>query len=369
MWATRFPVPFGIAALLAFLGVVGWQGPVTGAVWLHVMLAIGAMPLIVAAMVYFTPVLTRSGTIPMGISLLPWVAMGAGVVAVWAVSGSLWLVAVAVPLVWLVVVVALGWMIRRAARAFGSPHPGLYWYMAASGCLLLGTLAILVAWMWPEAWAWLRAIHRHLNLLGFVGLAAIGTLEVLLPTAGGYADPQAGLRLRRDLKYAVMAVMVMSAGAAVQSVWWSVLGIGLWGWVVVGLVRPLLGHVSSVVQLGGAAVSLLGALLGFCVTLGSALWQNGHVSVELFVTWFLFPLVMGALTHLLPMWVWPGMPTPQRQRAHQVLGRFALLRAGSSWLGGGLLLTGQLWGVFWIGGLLLLFLGQVAWSLRGSEKS
>ena len=332
----------------------------------HLMLAVGLFPLILATMIYFTPVLTRSGPIPGWVHGLPWLAMvagGLGWVAVWQ---AWWLVGVAAPLAGLTVAGALWWIARRAAGALGSPHPGLRWYQAALVCLMLGLLAILATLIWPGQWLVWRALHRHLNLLGFVGLAAMGTLQVLLPTVGGYADPMASQRLRVDLKYAVLGAVLMAGGAAFWP-WLSGFGLGAWGWVLGRLLRPLAGHVGRIVRANGATLSLLSALVGFFLCLISALFQGGAVPLPLFFALFLFPLVTGALAHLLPLWWWPGHPTPQRQAAQQSLGRFALLRVAALWVGGGGLLVGEPGAIYWVAAPLLLFLGQVVWLMRVRE--
>lgn len=365
----RFPAPFGLSALLAFLGILGWQGNGSLAVWIHLMLAAGAMPLILSAMIYFTPVLTRSGTEPLGIHWLPVLAMLSGMIAVTALLRLDWRIGVAAPLAWAVALAVLGWMSRRAAKTFGSPHPCLYWYMASTGALLLGLMAILAGWMWPEWWDVGRRIHRHLNLLGFVGLAAIGTLEVLLPTVGGYADLQAARRLRLDLKFALLGVALITIGTTFDQWWWSAFGAALWGWVVSGLLRPLESHVRRLTH-HGAAFSLLAALGGFCITLVSPLWHAGGVDLSLFLTVFLFPLVMGALTHLLPMWWWPGMPTAERNQAQHRLGRFVLLRVGLCWLAWATMQSGlPEWGGGMAGVVLMLYCGQVIWALGSARRS
>ena len=75
-----------------------------------------------------------------------------------------------------------GWMLVRARRMFGPRHRGLDWYLAALGFLLLALLAVVLMPWFPAQRAGLRLFHLHANLLGFVGLTALGTLQVLLPT-------------------------------------------------------------------------------------------------------------------------------------------------------------------------------------------
>jgi len=51
-----------------------------------------------------------------------------------------------------------------------------------------------------------------------------------------------------------------------------------------------------------------------------------HMS-ELFILMFLMPLVSGAATHLLPLWLWPGAQAEQQAESRHILGRFALARS------------------------------------------
>ena len=77
----------------------------------------------------------------------------------------------------------------------GAPHPGTRWYGAAMLCLFFAVSLVPVWLAKPELRTLLRLFHLHLNPLGFIGLAALGTLPVLLPTALGQPDPQAALFL------------------------------------------------------------------------------------------------------------------------------------------------------------------------------
>jgi hypothetical protein len=157
----------------------------------HLIMAIGIMPLIMGAMIYFTPVLTHSRTAGWLVLMVPPLALIAGTLAS---TGLLWrrdLLPIPAVLAMVAASTLLVWMWYRARTMLGRPHPGLNWYRWALACLLLGLIAILVAMFWPEHWMALRRFHLHINLLGFVGMTAFGTLCVLVPTVAGYADPDA----------------------------------------------------------------------------------------------------------------------------------------------------------------------------------
>jgi hypothetical protein len=51
-------------------------------------------------------------------------------------------------------------------------------------------VAIFAGLLWPAGYGALRLVHLHLNTLGFIGLTAIGTLHVLMPTVLGKPDPR-----------------------------------------------------------------------------------------------------------------------------------------------------------------------------------
>ena len=111
--------------------------------------------------------------------------------------------------------ILLNWIAARARAALGSPHPGWRWYGAALGCLMLALLSALLIPLWPQYWKALRIFHLHLNTLGLIGLAALGTLPVLLPTALGKPDPEAASWLRRRLWLVAGGALVVATGAAV----------------------------------------------------------------------------------------------------------------------------------------------------------
>lgn len=337
----------GCSAITAFAlaMALGLAGAPPAAV-AHAAFAIGAMPLIFAAMSHFVPVLTRSGGAEPAVHRLPLVlqAAGAAVVAVlagwapgWALHGAL--------LAGLVATGAfLAWAVRRGRTSLGKPHPGLAWYVAALGCLALALMAIFVGLLWPVAYGALRLAHLHLNTFGFIGLTAIGTLHVLMPTVLGKPDPQAGLRLRRQLPWALAGVACAALAGVLP--WLSVpavliiggvVGHTVWGWWRTWGAAPLVRD--------GAAASLFGAALGLLVMVlaGGAHglgWLPGRPAVGGFFVLFLLPLVSGALAQLLPVWRFPGPMSPARAEMRARLVRFGALRAVLFLLGGGLMLAG-----------------------------
>jgi len=356
-------------ALSGFAGAMalGWLFPLPSAIHAHLALAIGALPLIMGAMLHFAPVLTRSGAPAAALRWLPWLAQSSGVIvtlafifpAFFAMGRNL------AALLALAAATTLAlWMRRRGQQALGNPHPGLNWYLAALVCLMLALLAILAMSLWPEHTLALKRLHLHLNTLGLIGLTAIGTVQVLLPTAVGRADAQVARRLRRDLAPAFAGTVLIALGAA-WFPWLTWLGLLLWS---LPLYRLLAGwwwqYRQEIFNWHGASPSLAAAPLGLVATLlCGALHGKGVVAPgaigHVFIAAFLLPLVSGAVSQLLPIWLRPGAQTPWHAAMRQQLGRWSGVRA-LLFLGGALAALGG-WpaGMALAGGGLLMFIAQL----------
>ena len=203
------------------------------------------------------------------------------------------------------------------------------------GRVVLALLAVVLMPLYPEQRSALRLFHLHANLLGFVGLTALGTLQVLLPTCMGRPDPDAALRLRCDLKWAVGGVLLISLGAAAMPQTRAALitlGTMLYGWVVLKVLRDWLQRFGiRLIQMHGAAPSLAAAALGLFVLLVLGLghgsgWLQGRPSVAGYVIAFLLPLVSGAAAHLMPVWLRPGPQGTWHQALRSNLCRWGGLR-------------------------------------------
>ena len=318
------------------------------AVW-HLAFAVGLMPLIFAAMSHFVPVLTRTGKPEPLIRRLPWLAQATGllvplVMAAWVPRHALYPVA-AVDLV--LAAILLRWILGRRRACLGAPHPGWCWYAAALSCLLLALLVVLLMAFLPSFYPQLRLLHLHLNTLGLVGLAGLGTLPVLLPTAMGKFDPQAADWLRRQLPFALAGVLFLGLGLLLNAGRGPLLVLAgmLWLWVACSLLHRWLlfyGHVQ--IFRSGAAASLAASLLGLCSILGLGLLHgsglaNGGMTLQLWGLSFLLPMVTGALSQLLPVWRWPGVSSPAHGRMRDKL------MATGGWRGLLFLLAGLALGV------------------------
>jgi hypothetical protein len=359
-------------ALASFVALLSLQGAAEIPYWgVHTVMALGMLPLIFAVMAYFVPVLTRTGAEDKAVMLLPLLALAGGVLALAGLAGMYAGLQTGALLAAASALALLGWMHRRRVLSLGAPHPGLAWYQAALLFLVLGLLAILAGSVWPEHWPWLRRLHLHFNLLGFVGLTAIGTLQVLLPTAGGYLDADAAQRLRVGLKYGVAGTLLIGAGAA----WLPLLAwLGLLAWM---LPLTALG-MATLRQRGqmrrGAVSALSSALLGYVLVLLSGLLHSlgllaPRQSVMLFFLLFLLPLVTGAVSYLLPLWWQPGAEQAWTTRVRAWLERGSLTRALIFPACGLMLLAGVGWAVYPAVAMLVVFIGQILWVLLRAPQS
>ena len=321
-------------AAAGLLLVAGHGAPQLAA---HLAFALGMLPLILAVISYFIPVLTRSAAAGFGIWWPPLLAWAGGVLAVFSFAGDFSpdRLSLAAAMGSVAAAGIGGWTLLRARRMFGPRHRGLDWYLAALGFLLLALVAVVLMQIYPGQRNALRLFHLHANLLGFVGLTALGTLQVLLPTCVGRPDPDAALRLRRDLKWAVGGVLLISLGAAAApqgGATLAIFGTALCAWVVLNMLRGWRRHFGTgLVQLHGAAPSLAAAALGLLglLALGpahGANWLQARPAVAGYVIAFLLPLVSGAASHLMPIWLRPGVQDEWHSSLRTQLCRWGGLR-------------------------------------------
>ena len=258
-----------LMAAASFAGAVALPllHPLPPSAHIHLALAVGVMPLIFGAMIHFVPVLTRSAIAPLAVRLMPLLLLAAGVLAFFSFAAPSQAYYLAAYIALAAAVAFAVWIIRRAVNAVGKPHPCLNWYLGAIACLILALAAVSAMALWPEQRLALKRLHLHLNTLGFIGLTAIATLQVLLPTAVGRPDPQAGTRLHHDLKWALAGTLLISIGAA----WYKPLiypGALLWTIPLLRLDKAWLSlYFHEIRQLHGVSSSLAAALIGFIVAL------------------------------------------------------------------------------------------------------
>lgn len=334
----------------------------------HIAFAVGIVPLIFAAMAHFVPVLTRSGNPARAIGLLPVGAQVAGVLAVLGMQGMVprACLHLAATLDFALAAVLLAWIARRARACLGAPHPGWRWYGAALGCLLLALAAVPALLTVPGLYLPLRAFHLHVNTLGLVGLAALGTLPVLLPTALAAPDPEAAGWLRHRLWPATGAALAIALGAGFA--WYMAVVGGVLAFV---LAFGLLGQWwrrfgPAALWRDGVAASLCAAVLGYLLLIAAGVAHGAGLiparpAIAAWMVGFLLPLVSGALSQLLPVWRWPGPATPARRQMRDRLAATGRWRGLLFPAGAVALLAG--WGTLGeslaAGGMLLFVAGIV----------
>jgi len=325
---------FLLAATLA-LFVAGVALPQTvvaaPAFWAHLVLGVGVMTLITAAMQHFVPVLTRGRGAGVWLARLPWLMLVAGGLASLVFFDILpdALLSGAAGLALLGVGIMLVWMRAMMRRCLGPAHPGLGWYGAALACLGLGLMMVPAMQWWPAWHGALRAFHIHINLYGFVGLTAIGTLQVLMPTAANKPDPGAALRLRQDLKWALAGTVLLALGqAGVPGL--TSLGVAAWAWPLLRLVLAWLRlYGRDLFRLHGNLPVLAAALLGYAGALVASLDGVGRIDgpLTVFLPGFLFALVSGAAAQLAPVWLGQGADSTVHRIEQAKLARYGGVRA------------------------------------------
>ncbi|MGQ9862675.1 MAG: hypothetical protein ACUVSD_11795 [Thiobacillaceae bacterium] len=301
------------------------------AFWVHLVLAVGVMSLITAAMQHFVPVLCRGRGAGPWMGRLPWLMFTAGLLAAAVLMDWLewgWIVPAAL-LALTGAALMVRWMAAAARAAVGGPHPGLAWYLAAMVCLMAGLAAAALIPLMPGWHGPLRAFHVHINLYGFVALTAVGTLQVLLPTVANRPDPEAGRRLRQDLKWALTGSVLLASGQAADLVWLAAVGVALWGWVIGRMLRAWVRlYGKHLFALHGNAPPLLAASLGLIAALLGGLGlgtTDGPLGI--FLPGFVMPLISGAAAQLSPIWLRPGRREPWHDESLRALGRWGGPRA------------------------------------------
>jgi len=185
-----------LTAAASFAGAVALPllYPLPPAAHIHLALAAGVMPLIFSAMIHFVPVLTRSAIAPLGVRLISLLMLIAGLLGFFSFAANS-------PIILSCCIHrvrcsdGIRYLDHPACRVtVGRPHPCLDWYLGAIASLIMALAAVFAMALWPEQRLALKSLHLHLNTLGFIGLTAIATLQVLLPTVAGRPD----LRPARD---------------------------------------------------------------------------------------------------------------------------------------------------------------------------
>lgn len=380
-WRVMPPALYaGLSALVVlpavlFCAWLGWPILAVG----HGLFAGVAMPLILAAMLHFVPVLTRTG----GASSksLVWIVVLqlSGAVVAGAMAGILpwfWLkmAAVGATAIW----AGMGvWTFRRIRRTLGDPHPAVWWYLGAQICATSAFFSIALALNGTISFRAGRTLHSDLNTLGLVGGAAFGTWPVLLLTVLRIPPPPGFLlHFKRGIGFYTLGLFFVGVGALSSSYLFVVGALILLGCVLFGVRfgnRLIAKSPPTSLALGWACLLSFSGF-GVCLFL-SILNQLGQVDAITvwigFTLFFLLPLILSALSFLLPVWFFPRTIGLQQQ-AKEVLAQGALIRVCILWAAGLGLVTGNTTAPGWIIlscgllvlGVVLMFGWQVLRLLR-----
>ena len=212
---------------LAAGGVVLALGDrVTGGRWLalHLVLLGAATNAIVVWSEHFAAALLRTAPVAERAATLRALALNLGIVAVLVgiPTGRTGLAAAGAALAGVVVLAHALTLAARIARALPARLSGTVWFYLAAAAALLAGMG-LGLWLAggaagsADAYVALRLAHVHLNVLGWVGLAVVGTQFTLWPTVlRTHLVPGLEAAVRRSLPPLAAGVAVAAAGLAFQ---------------------------------------------------------------------------------------------------------------------------------------------------------
>jgi nitrite reductase (NO-forming) len=313
-----------VLGYLAAGGVVLALGDrVTWGGWLalHLVLLGAASNAIVVWSEHFAAALLRASPVGERAATLRTLALNLGIVAVLAgvPSGRTALAAAGAALAGVVVLAHAAGLAARIARALPARLSGTVWfYVAAAAALLAGMgLGLWLAGAVPgsaDAYAALRLAHVHLNVLGWVGLAVVGTQFTLWPTVlRTHMVPGLEVAVRRSLPPLAAGVAVAATGLALQqravaltglAAYAAGLGVALVPFVRTARRRPP--RTAPAWMLGMGMAWLVVAVLfdlGALATAARVADLDGRLArlVPAVAAGFALQTLTGALTYLLPV--------------------------------------------------------------------
>ena len=326
--ARRAPRHLLVAAfVLAYLAAGGVTlllgGRVAGGGWLalHLVLLGAATNAIVVWSEHFAAALLRAPPVPERLATARALALNLGIVAVLGGvhGGRTALAAAGACLAGGVVLGHALVLALRIGRALPSRLGGTVWYYVAAAAALLAGMG-LGLWLAggvagsADAHRALRLAHVHLNVLGWVGLAVVGTQFTLWPTVlRTRMEPGLELAIRRALPPLAGGLAVAAGGLAAQqrlvalaglAAYGTGLGVALVPFVRTARRRPP--RTAAAWMLGAGMAWLVVAVAADLVALAASPGVadlDGHLSrlVPVVAAGFALQTLTGALTYLLPV--------------------------------------------------------------------
>jgi nitrite reductase (NO-forming) len=207
----------------------------------------------------------------------------------------------------------------QIGRALPSRLGGTVWYYVAAAAALLAGMG-LGLWLAggvagsADAHRALRLAHVHLNVLGWVGLAVVGTQFTLWPTVlRTRMEPGLELAIRRALPPLAGGLAVAAGGLAAQQRLVALAGLAAYGAGLGGALVPFVRtarrrppRTAAAWMLGAGMAWLVVAVvadLGALAASPRVADLDGHLSrlVPVVVAGFALQTLTGALTYLLPV--------------------------------------------------------------------
>jgi nitrite reductase (NO-forming) len=313
-----------VLAYLAAGGVVLALGDrVAGGGWLalHLVLLGAATNAIVVWSEYFAAAVLRASPASERVAIGRALALNVGIVAVLGGvhTGRSGLAAAGACLAGVVVFGHALALAARFARALPARLSGTVWFYVAAAAALLAGMG-LGLWLAggaagsADGYRVLRLAHVHLNVLGWVGLAVVGTQFTLWPTVlRTRMVPGLELAVRWSLPPLAGGLAVAAAGLAGQrraaalaglALYAAGLGVALVPFVRTALRRPP--HTAASWMLGAGMVWLVVAVVADLVALLASrrvVDLDGQLArlVPVVVAGFALQTLSGALTYLLPV--------------------------------------------------------------------
>ena len=313
-----------VLAYLAAGGVVlALGGRVAGGAWLalHLVLLGAATNAIVVWSEYFAAALLRAPPVSERVALARALALNLGVVAVLGgvQGGRPGLAAAGACLAGAVVLGHALALAARIGRALPGRLAGTVWFYVAGAAALLAGMGIGL-WLAggtagsADAYRALRLAHMHLNVLGWVGLAVVGTQFTLWPTVlRTRMVPGVEPAVRWSLPPLAVGLALAAAGLAAQGKAVALAGLALYaaglGVALVPFVRTAVRrppHTAASWMLGAGMAWLVVAVvadLGALAAAGRVVDLDGQLArlVPVVAVGFALQTLTGALTYLLPV--------------------------------------------------------------------
>ncbi|HEY3513869.1 multicopper oxidase domain-containing protein [Kribbella sp. NPDC051137] len=234
-------------------------------------------------------------------------------------------------------VVAVGWHGAGLVMQLRIALPGRFrvtvrYYIAAAGLLPVGaTIGVVLARVQADPWhARLLVAHASINLLGWIGLTALGTLVTLWPTMLRTRIAPGAERAARRALPVLLAGITLAAGGALADVRLLaalgfvvyLVGLGLLAKSFVGAARARPPAAFTTYSVGAAMIWLVGCLVALVIDVArtwSITWFTPLLAVG-----FGAQLLFGSMSYLIPVALGGG-PGPVRA-AGEVLDRAGVLR-------------------------------------------